>query len=117
MVTHTLASAGTQLLAFRTGYSSLRHLRRVPVDEITIDTSFVVGMAAREDDALIVGSVVDLAHHRDLEVVAEGVETPQIRDLLAGLGCNMAQGYGVNRPLPGADLTRWLQESHRAAAT
>jgi diguanylate cyclase (GGDEF)-like protein len=97
---------------FGTGYSSLSHLRRLPVDEIKIDKSFVVDMAAREDNALIVRSIIDLAHHRDLAVVAEGVETLQIRDLLAGLGCDMAQGYGVSRPLPAADLTRWLQESH-----
>ncbi|HKC76094.1 MAG TPA: EAL domain-containing protein, partial [Chloroflexota bacterium] len=102
---------------FGTGYSSLSHLRRLPVDEIKIDKSFVVDMAAREDDALIVRSIVDLAHHRDLAVVAEGVETPQIRDLLAGLDCDMAQGYGLSRPLPAAALTRWLQESHPAAAT
>ena len=56
-------------------------------------------------------------HDRDLEVVAEGVQTPQIRDLLAGLGCDMAQSYGVSRPLPAEELTRWLQESHRAVAT
>jgi EAL domain-containing protein (putative c-di-GMP-specific phosphodiesterase class I) len=97
---------------FGTGYSLLSHLRRLPVDEIKIDKSFVVDMAVREDNALIVRSIVDLAHHRDLEVVAEGVETPQIRELLEGLGCDMAQGYGVSRPLPAADLTRWLQESH-----
>ena len=74
-------------------------------------------MAAREDDALIVRSIIDLGHHRDLEVVAEGVETPQIWELLAGLGCDMAQGYGVSRPLPAADLTRWVQDSHWTPAS
>jgi EAL domain-containing protein (putative c-di-GMP-specific phosphodiesterase class I) len=102
---------------FGTGYLSLRHLRRLPVDEIKIDKSFVVDMATSQDDAFIVRSIVELAHHRDLAVVAEGVETPQIRDLLADLGCDMAQGYGVSRPLPAADLTRWLHASAQAVAT
>jgi EAL domain-containing protein (putative c-di-GMP-specific phosphodiesterase class I) len=102
---------------FGTGYSSLSHLRRLPVDEIKIDKSFVVDMAVSEDDALIVRSIIELGHYRGLEVVAEGVETPQIRELLADLGCDLAQGYGVSRPLPAADLTCWLQESHRAVAT
>jgi EAL domain-containing protein (putative c-di-GMP-specific phosphodiesterase class I) len=58
---------------FGTGSLSLRHLRRLPVDEIKIDKSFVVDMATSEDDALIVRSIVELAHHRDLAVVAEGL--------------------------------------------
>jgi EAL domain-containing protein (putative c-di-GMP-specific phosphodiesterase class I) len=87
------------------------------VDEIKIDTSFVVDMAAREDNAPVVRAIVDLAHHRDLAVVAEGVDTAQRPDLLAGLSCDMVQGSGVSRPLPAADLTRWLHASHRAVAT
>jgi EAL domain-containing protein (putative c-di-GMP-specific phosphodiesterase class I) len=75
-----------------------------------------VDRAASTDEALIARAIVDLAHQRELEVVAEGVQTPQVQDLLAGLGCAMAQGSGVSRPLPAADLTRWWYESHRAVA-
>ena len=78
---------------FGTGYSSLSYLRQLPVDEIKIDRSFVIGMGAEAGDAVIVRSTVDLGRNLGLEVVAEGVETIETWERLRELGCNTAQGY------------------------
>ena len=95
---------------FGTGYSSLSQLKRLPVDELKIDRSFVFGMTEDSDDAVIVRSTVELAHNLGLEVVAEGVEDVATWDELARLGCDLAQGYYLSRPLPPEDLTAWLHE-------
>jgi len=95
---------------FGTGYSSLASLKRLPVDEIKIDRSFVMHMAAVESDAMIVRSTIDLGHNLGLRVVAEGVETPEAWDLLVDLDCDVAQGFYLGRPMPGADVARWIQE-------
>jgi diguanylate cyclase (GGDEF)-like protein len=89
---------------FGTGHSSLAYLKRLPLDEVKIDRSFVAGMAEDENDAVIVRSTIDLARNLGLQVVAEGVETEQIMDVLADLRCDTAQGYFVSRPLPAAEL-------------
>jgi EAL domain-containing protein (putative c-di-GMP-specific phosphodiesterase class I) len=94
---------------FGTGYSSLSYLRQLPVDELKIDRSFVIGMASGEDDALVRG-IIDLAHSLRLRVVAEGVETEAVRDRLRALGCDAAQGYFIHRPAPAADVSRWISE-------
>jgi len=96
---------------FGTGYSSLAYLKRLPVDELKIDKSFVLGMARDETDAAIVRSTIELGHSLGLRVVAEGVEDAESRDLLVGLGCDAAQGYHLGYPLPAADLGRWLATS------
>ncbi|MBI3995518.1 MAG: EAL domain-containing protein [Nitrospirae bacterium] len=96
---------------FGAGYSSLSYLRRLPVAAVKVDKSFVIGMDANEDDALIVRSTIDLAHNLGLKVVAEGVESPSVLDRLIAMGCDAAQGHYMSRPLPAADLTRWLAES------
>lgn len=96
---------------FGTGYSSLGSLKRLPVSELKIDKSFVIGMAADEDDAVIVRSTIDLAHNLCRKVVAEGVENQETWDRLVTLGCDEAQGYYISRPLPADELTRWLKES------
>ncbi len=93
---------------FGTGYSSLVHLRRLPVSEIKVDRSFVQRMTSDPDDAVIVRSIVDLAHSLGLRAVAEGVETVETWRALQALGCDLAQGYLVSRPVPGPALTRWL---------
>src|SRR6266550_6243078 len=93
---------------FGTGYSSLAYLKRLPVDEIKIDKSFILHMAVDGNDALIARSTVDLGHNLGLKVVAEGVETPEAWEQLAAMGCDIAQGYLISRPLPAEDLTRWL---------
>ncbi len=96
---------------FGTGYSSLACLKQLPVDEIKIDRSFVMHMTENESDAVIVRSIIDLAHNLGLEVVAEGVETEQHLALLRGLGCDVAQGYFIARPRDCASFTAWLRDS------
>ena len=94
---------------FGTGYSSLAYLKRLPVDELKIDKSFVMGMEDHPDDAIIVRSTIDLAHNLGLSVVAEGVENAAIQARLQALGCDEAQGYHISRPIAAADLNAWLQ--------
>ncbi|WP_119964683.1 putative bifunctional diguanylate cyclase/phosphodiesterase [Simplicispira lacusdiani] len=92
---------------FGTGYSSLAYLRRLPVQELKIDKSFVMGMQAGEGDAQIVRSTIDLAHNLGLSVVAEGVENADILERLRVLACDEAQGYHISRPLPVDDFLAW----------
>jgi EAL domain-containing protein (putative c-di-GMP-specific phosphodiesterase class I) len=94
---------------FGTGYSSLSYLKRLPVSEVKIDKSFVLNMQYDDNDAVIVRSIVDLARNLRLLVVAEGVETAEIWDALRSMGCDIAQGYVISRPLPAASLTSWLE--------
>ncbi|HEX6460708.1 MAG TPA: EAL domain-containing protein [Thermoleophilaceae bacterium] len=100
---------------FGTGYSSLAYLRRLPIDEIKIDRSFVMSMTEEADDVAIVRSTIDLGRNLGLEVVAEGVETREIWDQLRELGCNVAQGYYLSRPVPAAKLQEWLVERRGGA--
>lgn len=95
---------------FGTGYSSLAYLKRLPVDELKIDQSFVKHMETDLDDAKIVRSTIDLAHNLGLNVVAEGVETAKAWKLLAGLKCDEIQGYFVAKPMPAEALVEWLQQ-------
>ena len=94
---------------FGTGYSSLAYLKRLPVHELKIDKSFVMGMETGEDDAMIVRSTIDLAHNLGLTVVAEGVETAAILERLRILACDEAQGYHIARPLPVDDFLAWQE--------
>ncbi|AKU13277.1 hypothetical protein AzCIB_3384 [Azoarcus sp. CIB] len=93
---------------FGTGYSSLAQLKRLPVAELKIDKSFVMDMARDPDDMTIVRSVIDLAHNMGLSVVAEGVETDEVRQLLYDMGCDYLQGYHICKPLPTEQLEPWL---------
>jgi diguanylate cyclase (GGDEF)-like protein len=93
---------------FGTGHSSLAYLKRLPLDEVKIDRSFVAGMAEDENDAVIVRSTIDLARNLGLAVVAEGVESAEIMRGLADLSCDTAQGFHVSRPLPADALLAWL---------
>jgi diguanylate cyclase (GGDEF)-like protein len=93
---------------FGTGYSSLSYLKRMPVDEIKIDKSFVMGMTNHKDDETIVRSTIDLGHNMGLKVVAEGVETEEMMLRLKALRCDLAQGFHLSRPLPPAKLEVWL---------
>ncbi|MDA0165940.1 EAL domain-containing protein [Solirubrobacter ginsenosidimutans] len=95
---------------FGTGYSSLANLKRLPVDVIKIDKSFVMEMAVDASDAAIVRSTIDLAHNLGLKVVAEGVESEDAWRQLETLGCDFAQGYYLSRPLPAEAATRLIRE-------
>ncbi len=96
---------------FGTGHSSLTYLRKLPVQSIKIDRSFVGPMVKSPDDAVIVRSIIELAHTLGFKVVAEGVETQETWDHLAQLGCNEAQGYYMSRPLAAEALSTWLAEA------
>jgi diguanylate cyclase (GGDEF)-like protein len=96
---------------YGTGYSSLSYLRRLPVQELKIDKSFVTGMAKDPGDAIIVRSTIDLGHNMGLSVVAEGVEDEATFEQLRALGCDTVQGYWLSRPLAATDLVDWVRES------
>ncbi|WP_455198965.1 putative bifunctional diguanylate cyclase/phosphodiesterase [Kaarinaea lacus] len=93
---------------FGTGYSSLDYLKRLPVDELKIDRSFVVDMTTSKDDAAIVRSTIDLAHNLGLHVVAEGVEDQAALDLLKKMDCDTMQGYLTTKPLPAEKIPVFL---------
>jgi diguanylate cyclase (GGDEF)-like protein/PAS domain S-box-containing protein len=93
---------------FGTGYSSLTYLRRLPASQIKIDQSFVRDMLTDPDDLAIVMGVVSLAKAFQLEVIAEGVETVEHGTELLQLGCKLAQGYGIARPMPASEVLIWL---------
>jgi EAL domain-containing protein (putative c-di-GMP-specific phosphodiesterase class I) len=95
---------------FGTGYSSLAYLRRLPVQTIKIDRSFVMDMCENANDATIVRSTIDLGRNLGLAVVAEGVETQEAWDTLRRSGCTLAQGYLISKPLPAEELRALLAE-------
>jgi EAL domain-containing protein (putative c-di-GMP-specific phosphodiesterase class I) len=112
-----LSAMGIQIAIddFGTGYSSLAYLKRLPVDKLKIDKSFVRHLATDVHDAAIVESTVGLAHALGLSLVAEGVEDQASWDLLARMGCDVAQGYFISRPIPPDTLTAWLKALPLAA--
>ncbi|UGQ49220.1 putative bifunctional diguanylate cyclase/phosphodiesterase [Massilia endophytica] len=95
---------------FGTGYSSLAYLKRLPVDELKIDKSFVLNMESDIGDTKIVRSTIDLGHNMGLRVVAEGIESEAAWRLLAKLGCDQGQGYFMSRPIPADQLAGWVQQ-------
>jgi diguanylate cyclase (GGDEF)-like protein len=101
---------------FGTGYSSLAYLQRFPVDELKIDHSFVDGLGTETSDGAIVSGIISLAHTLDLDVVAEGIETPLQLQRLRELGCERAQGFLIAKPLNAYELANWLSDRHGAAS-
>src|SRR5581483_2775329 len=93
---------------YGTGYSSLAYLKRLPIDAIKIDKSFVQRMLDDEADAAIVASTIGLGHNLGLRVVAEGVETAAMLARLVALHCDAVQGYYLSGPLPAEELPCWL---------
>ena len=96
---------------FGTGYSSLSYLRKLPVDRIKIDQSFIKDIPASEDAAVIATAIVRLAHNLRLQVVAEGVETAAQSDFVRTAGCAFAQGFYYGRPTIAAELPQLLARS------
>jgi EAL domain-containing protein (putative c-di-GMP-specific phosphodiesterase class I) len=101
---------------FGTGYSSLSRLRRLPIDQIKIDRSFVGDLQAGGPDAKIVRSAIGLGQSLGLRVIAEGVETADVLETLAEFGCDEAQGFHIARPLPAPALEAWVAEHATALA-
>ena len=97
---------------FGTGYSSLANLRRLPIDELKIDRSFVSPMLTDESDDIIVRSTINLGHDLGLRVIAEGVEDSPTLARLDELGCDLAQGYHLSRPMDAVAFRRWLTDTH-----
>ncbi len=108
-----LSDMGVQLSIddFGIGFSSLQYLKKLPVNELKIDKSFVIDMLVDDNDAVIVHSTIDLAHNLGLMVIAEGVESQEIFDLLQVLGSDVAQGFHMSRAMPAIELERWLFSS------
>ncbi|HEY5430707.1 MAG TPA: EAL domain-containing protein, partial [Solirubrobacteraceae bacterium] len=114
-----LSALGVRLSVddFGTGYSSLANLRKMPIDELKIDRSFVSPMLRDESDLIIVRSTINLGHDLGLNVIAEGVEDSATLASLAELGCDHAQGYHVSRPMPADAFSAWLTHSARHGTT
>ncbi|MEP7068561.1 MAG: GGDEF domain-containing phosphodiesterase [Usitatibacter sp.] len=109
-----LKAIGVQLSIddFGSGFSSLAHLKRFPIDEIKIDRPFVDGLTTDRRDRALVHAAIDLGHHFGFRVVAEGVERAETREALRELGCDVAQGHLVAAPLPAAAFGDWWK-AHR----
>jgi len=93
---------------FGTGYSSLAYLKQLPIHEIKIDKSFVHAMLGQDADKVIVRSTIDLAHNMGHQVIAEGVDSEAALKLLREMGCDLAQGYHINKPSSAEELRQWL---------
>jgi diguanylate cyclase (GGDEF)-like protein len=112
-----LAGLGVRISVddFGTGYSSLSYLRRLPLDKLKIDHSFIQEVPTSRDDAQIVRAIVSLAHSLHLKVIAEGVETEEQLDFLRRLGCDQYQGYFCSKPVPADGFARLLREELKPA--
>ena len=103
-------SVGISIDDFGTGYSSLAYLKRYPIDKLKIDRSFVADTPENTDDVAIVTAIIQMGRSLQLQTVAEGVETQAQIDLLAGLGCDLIQGFAVAMPMAGMATREWLAE-------
>jgi diguanylate cyclase (GGDEF)-like protein len=101
---------------FGTGYSSLQYLKRLPIDQLKIDQSFVRDIASDIDDRAIVGTIVAMAQRLKLDVIAEGVETEAQKELLVKTGCYQYQGYWFGKPMPVKDFNLLLKQKEEPAS-
>jgi diguanylate cyclase (GGDEF)-like protein len=113
-----LSNAGVRLAIddFGRGATSLGQLTRLPIDVLKIDKSFIQHLGAGDEDEAIVRSAIELAHSLDIRVVAEGAETEETLERLVELGCDLAQGYCLSRPVPAAELEDWFRSPALAVA-
>lgn len=98
---------------FGTGYSSLSYLKRIPVQIVKIDRSFVGDMFEDPDDLALLEGIIQLAQVFQLQLIAEGMETVEQGERLLQLGCEVVQGYGIARPMPAEDIPHWLETWHQ----
>jgi EAL domain-containing protein (putative c-di-GMP-specific phosphodiesterase class I) len=98
---------------FGTGYSSLAYFKNLPASELKIDRSFVKGLLSNRADKDIVHLIIEIAHRFDLEVVAEGIEDVDTLKKLRVMGCDIAQGYLLGKPMPQSDLIDYLVRSKK----
>ncbi len=101
---------GISIDDFGTGYSSLAYFKSIPANEIKIDQSFIRSIANNKDDAKIVESIIDLSHKFGFRVVAEGIESEAALTILGDMGCDVAQGYFISKPLEFEDFCLWLEQ-------
>lgn len=108
---HAYADAGIRVAIddYGAGLSSLAYLRKLPASELKIDKMFISTLVSSHRDPLLVRSTIDLAHALEMEVTAEGVETPIALSLLRVMGCDLIQGYEISRPLPLDEFRRFLE--------
>jgi len=118
-ILQSLSSMGINLSIddFGTGYSSLAYLKKLPVNEIKVDKSFVIDMLENMSDEIIVRTVINLAHNLGLQVVAEGIESKEVWDKLQAINCNTAQGYYLSKPIPAESFYLWYTEHNGVFAT
>ncbi|MBI5451793.1 MAG: EAL domain-containing protein [Gammaproteobacteria bacterium] len=103
---------------FGAGYSSLAYLKKLPIDHLKIDRSFVQDMDRNDNDATIVRTIIDLGHNLGIKSIAEGVERPAALAMLREMGCDAAQGYHISRPVPAVGINGWFMQypAQRAAS-
>jgi EAL domain-containing protein (putative c-di-GMP-specific phosphodiesterase class I) len=113
-VMQQLRTAGVRFAIddFGTGHSSLAQLHALPVDELKIDRGFVLNLDRSTSNMAIVRTTIELGHSLGLKVVAEGVETPEVWASLLRLGCDLAQGYFISRPMPAASVPNWARSQY-----
>ncbi|MDP9601171.1 UNVERIFIED_ORG: diguanylate cyclase (GGDEF)-like protein [Variovorax paradoxus] len=109
-----MLGVGVTIDDFGTGYSSLTYLRQLPVSTVKIDQSFVRGMLDNSQDRAIVQGIIALLHALGLTAVAEGVETAKQGEALLALGCTLAQGFGIARPMAAKDVAQWVAQYEQA---
>jgi diguanylate cyclase len=112
-ILNQLSSMGISLSIddFGTGQASLTYLKKLPVEKLKIDLSFVKDMMKDDNDRTIVEATIKLAHTLGIEVVAEGVESIEVHDLLQQMGCDYVQGYYISKPMDAEHIIHWCETS------
>ncbi len=111
-IMHALKKLGVKISIddFGTGYSSLAYLKQLPLDQLKIDQNFVRDITTDENDAIIVETIINMAHNLQFDVIAEGVENKEQKDFLVKKGCTVFQGYYFGNPLPAEEFKEFLHQ-------